>query len=77
MSLVVPSHGPPMGKALIDANERYILEVHRAVAAAKKAGAGRNELDLPAAAFLADDVVLDDVYNDAHRANLIWAWDEV
>ncbi|MDP1803973.1 MAG: hypothetical protein Q8K72_02295, partial [Acidimicrobiales bacterium] len=49
---IVPSHGPAMGRALIDANESYISGVHEAVAAAKKAGAGRNELDLPAAAFL-------------------------
>ena len=75
-NLVVPSHGPPMGKTLIDANERYIVEVHRAVALAKKAGAGRNDLDLPAAAFLGDDVVLDEVYAEAHRGNLVWAWDE-
>jgi hypothetical protein len=66
-----------MGRALIDANERYISGVYEAVAAAKKAGAGRNDLDLPAAAFLGGDVVLDDVYAEAHRRNLVWAWDEV
>ena len=77
VDLIVPSHGPAMRRALIDANERYISGVYEAVAAAKKAGAGRNDLDLPAAAFLDDDVVLDDVYEDAHRGNLIWAWDEV
>ena len=77
VDLIVPSHGPAMGRALIDANERYISGVYEAVAAAKKAGAGRNDLDLPAAAFLGDDVVLDDVYEEAHRGNLIWAWDEV
>jgi cyclase len=77
VNLVVPSHGPAMGKAIIDANERYILEVFEAVAAAKQAGVGRHDLDLPAAAFLGDDVVLDDVYEEAHRGNLVWAWDEV
>jgi cyclase len=77
VDLIVPSHGPAMGRALIDANERYISGVHDAVAAAKQAGAGRNDLDLPASAFLDDDVVLDDVYQKAHRANLVWAWDEV
>ena len=77
VSLIVPSHGPTMGKSLIDANERYILEVFETVATAKRAGAGRNDLDLPAAAFLGAGVVLDDVYTEAHRANLIWAWDEV
>jgi hypothetical protein len=66
-----------MGRAIIDANERYISGVYEAVAAAKKAGAGRNDLDLPASAFLGDDAVLDDVYEDAHRGNLVWAWDEV
>ena len=76
VDLIVPSHGPAMGRALIDANERYISKVHEAVAAAKSAGAGRNDLDLPASAFLGGDVVLDDVYEDAHRDNLVWAWDE-
>ena len=74
--LVVPSHGPPMGKAIIDANERYIIGVFEAVAAAKQAGAGRNDLDLPASAFLEDGVHVGQVYEDAHRGNLVWAWDE-
>lgn len=77
VDLIVPSHGPPMGRGIIDANERYISGVFEAVAAAKKAGVGRNHLDLPAAAFLGEDVFLDDVYEDAHRGNLIWAWDEL
>ena len=77
VELVVPSHGPAMRRTIIDANERYISQVHEAVAAAKKGGAGRNDLDLPAAAFLGDDVVLDDVYEEVHRDNLVWAWDEV
>jgi cyclase len=75
--LIVPSHGPAMGRALIDANERYISAVYEAVAAAKKAGVGRHDLDLPAAAFLGDDVVLDETYAEAHRGNLVWAWDEI
>jgi cyclase len=77
VDLIVPSHGPAMGRQLIDANERYISGLYGAVAAAKGAGAGRNDLDLPAAAFLGDDVVLDEVYEEAHRGNLVWAWDEV
>lgn len=77
VDLIVPSHGPAMGRAIIDANERYISGVYEAVGAAKEAGAGRNDLDLPASAFLGDDVVLDDVYAEAHRGNLVWAWDEV
>ena len=51
--------------------------VYEAVAAAKAAGAGRGELDLPAERFLADGVAVDDVYAAAHRENLLWAWDEV
>jgi len=77
VDLIVPSHGPPMGGALIGANERYISGVYEAVAAAKQAGAGRHDLDLPASAFLGEDVVLDEVYAEAHRGNLVWAWDEV
>ena len=77
VDLIVPSHGPAMGRAIIDANERYISGVYEAVGAAKAAGAGRNDLNLPASAFLGDDVVLDDVYAEAHRGNLVWAWDEV
>ena len=56
VDLVVPAHGPAMGKQIIDANERYVAGVYEAVAAAKAAGAGRGELDLPPARFLADGV---------------------
>ena len=77
VDLIVPSHGPTMGKALIDANERYISGVYEAVAEAKKAGAGRSGLDLPASAFLSAAAVLADFYAEAHRDNLVWAWDEV
>lgn len=77
VDLIVPAHGPAMDKGIIDANERYVDGVYDAVAAAKSAGAGRGELDLPAERFLADGVVLDAVYRKAHGANLLWAWDEV
>jgi glyoxylase-like metal-dependent hydrolase (beta-lactamase superfamily II) len=77
VDLVVPSHGPPMGKEIIDANERYITGVFEAVAEAKRRGAGRNDLDLPASLFLAEGVPIDSVYGKAHRDNLVWAWDEV
>ena len=77
VDLIVPSHGATTGRAIIDANESYVSGVYEAVAAAKREGAGRNDLALPASAFLGDDVVLDDVYEEVHRANLIWAWDEV
>ena len=75
--VIVPSHGPAMDKRIIDANERYVAGVFEAVAAAKAAGVGRGELDLPAARFLADGVAVDDVYDAVHRENLLWAWDEV
>ena len=75
--LIVPAHGPAMGKQIIDANERYVAGVYEAVAAAKAAGATRGELDLPAERFLAAGVAVDDVYAGAHRENLLWAWDEV
>jgi cyclase len=77
VDLVVPSHGPAMGKVLIDANERYVNGVYDAVAAAKREGAGRGDLDLPASLFLDEGVELDDVYREAHEANLAFAWDEV
>jgi glyoxylase-like metal-dependent hydrolase (beta-lactamase superfamily II) len=77
VDLIVPAHGPAMDKQIIDANERYITGVYEAVAAAKAAGAGRGELDLPAGRFLAAGVAVDEVYATAHRENLLWAWDEV
>jgi glyoxylase-like metal-dependent hydrolase (beta-lactamase superfamily II) len=77
VDLIVPSHGPAMGKSLIDANERYVSGLRAAVTAAKRRGDGRNELALPPEQFLADEVQLDDVYAKVHRENLIWTWDEV
>ena len=77
VDLIVPAHGPAMGKKIIDANERYIAGVYAAVAEQKKGGAGRHELDVPAAGLLAEGVELDETYRHAHRDNLTWAWDEV
>jgi glyoxylase-like metal-dependent hydrolase (beta-lactamase superfamily II) len=77
VDLIVPSHGPAMGKSLIDANERYIAALRAAVSEAKLRGAGRNDLDLPLEQFLADGVQLDSVYAQVHRENLVWTWDEV
>ena len=77
VDLIVPTHGPAMGKRIIDANERYITGVYEAVAAQKAAGAGRHELDVPPAGLLEEGVELDETYRGAHRANLMWAWDEV
>ena len=77
VDLVVPAHGPAMDKQIIDANERYVAGVYEAVAAAKASGVARGDLELPPAGFLADGVVVDEVYEAAHRDNLLWAWDEV
>jgi glyoxylase-like metal-dependent hydrolase (beta-lactamase superfamily II) len=77
VDLIVPTHGPAMGKKVIDANERYIAGVYEAVAEQKKSGAGRYELDVPPAGLLEEGVELDDTYRSAHRDNLMWAWDEV
>ncbi len=77
VDLIVPAHGPAMDKQIIDANERYVGGVYEAVAAAKAAGAGRGELDLPAERLLSAGVIVDYVYAAAHRENLRCAWDEV
>ena len=76
VDLVVPAHGPAMDKRIIDANERYVVGVYEAVAAAKAAGTGRDEIDLPPEQFLAGGVQVDEVYQAAHRENLLWVWDE-
>ena len=75
--IVVPSHGPAMGKELIDANERYLSGVYEAVAEQKRQGVSRKQVLVPATDLLGPDVRLDEVYADAHQANLEWAWDEV
>jgi glyoxylase-like metal-dependent hydrolase (beta-lactamase superfamily II) len=75
--VIVPSHGPVMGKELIEANERYINGVYDAVAEQKQRGVERHELDVPAASLLASGVELGEVYRTAHRENLEWAYDEV
>ena len=77
VDLIVPTHGPAMGKKIIDANERYIAGVYEAVAVQKAAGAGRHELEVPPAGLLEEGVELDETYRNAHRANLLWAWDEL
>ena len=77
VDLVVPAHGSPRPKTLIDDNERYIVEVYEAVAAAKREGAGRHELHLPAEQFLPASAHVDAVYEASHAANLTHAWDDV
>lgn len=75
--VVVPAHGPAMGKELIDANERYVTGVYEAVRELKARGAGRHELEVPMATLLGPDIDLDDADETAHRENLEWAYDEV
>jgi len=77
VDLVVPAHGTPRPKALIDDNERYIVELYEAVTAAKREGTGRHELDLPAERFLPESARVDALYEAVHAANLAHAWDEV
>jgi cyclase len=74
---VVPSHGPWMGKAIIDANERYVAGVFEAVTEAKAKGVGRHKLDLPAERFATEGVEIDETYRRIHRDNLEWAFNEV
>jgi len=74
---VVPSHGPVMGKELIDRNERYIDGVYAAVAGLKQRGAGRHELDVPVEDLVGPGVELGAAYRTVHRENLEWAYDEV
>jgi len=75
--LIVPSHGPVMSKTIIDVNERYIVGVYEAVEAQKAAGVPRHEVDVSAAPLLPEGVRLDTVYAEAHRGNVLWAWDDV
>ena len=77
VDFVVPSHGPAMGKELIDANERYVSGVYEAVAELKKRGVERHDLEVPADGLLPAGVELDAVYAAAHRENLEWAFDEL
>jgi glyoxylase-like metal-dependent hydrolase (beta-lactamase superfamily II) len=75
--LVVPAHGAPQPKSLIDANERYVQGVHEAVAAARAKGVRRAELDLPVRRFLPQGTPVDAVYEASHAANLVRVWDGV
>ncbi len=74
---IVPSHGPTMGKELIDLNERYISGLYEAVAAQKQAGAKRDDVEVPPAQLLGSGVELDETYRDAHRENVERAYDEL
>jgi glyoxylase-like metal-dependent hydrolase (beta-lactamase superfamily II) len=77
LDLVVPSHGPAMGKPIIDANERYVTTLFEAVEEAAKKGVSRHEMDLPPERFLPEGVVLDETYRRAHADNVAWAYDEL
>jgi glyoxylase-like metal-dependent hydrolase (beta-lactamase superfamily II) len=77
VEVIVPSHGPAMGKEIIEANERYLNGLFEAVAEQKKGGVGRHGLDVPAAGLLDPGIELDEVYELAHRENVDWAYDEV
>jgi cyclase len=77
LDLVVPSHGPAMGKPIIDANERYITGLFEAVEDAVKKGVSRHEIDLPPETLLPEGVTLDEVYRRAHEDNVAWAYAEV
>ena len=75
--LIVPSHGPAMGRELLDANERYLTGLVAAVSAAKRAGAQLRDLDLPAARFVAPEVEIDRLYHEVHAANVARVWEDV
>jgi glyoxylase-like metal-dependent hydrolase (beta-lactamase superfamily II) len=75
--LIVPSHGPAMGKEIVDANERYLLGLAAAVAEARERGVPRGELEVPPAGLLPEGAAVDAVYEAAHHENVLRAWDEV
>ena len=74
--LIVPSHGPAMGRELLDANERYLTGLVAAVAAARRAGARREDLDLPATRFVAPEVEISPASRGAHAENVARIWDD-
>ena len=75
--LVVPAHGPVMGKEIIDANERYIEDLYAEVKALKRSGVDRAEADLPAESFAPAGAEIDETYRAQHRDNVEWVYDEV
>ncbi len=77
LDVVVPAHGPTMGKPIIDANERYITRLFEAVEEAVTKGVSRHELDLPAEHLLADGVIVDDACRRQHADNVAWVYGEV
>jgi len=73
---VVPTHGPVLGKHVIDANQRYVEELYDAVRTAKQSGIQRAALDLPPEGFLPPDTEVNETYREQHRDNVEWAYDE-
>jgi len=65
-----------LGKALIDANQRYVEELYDAVRTAKQSGIHRAALDLPAEGFLPPGAEVSETYREQHRENIEWAYDE-
>jgi cyclase len=74
---VVPSHGPVMGKEVIDLNQRYIEDVYEVVRTIKAGGNERTQLDLPVDEFAPPGVEIPASYLKFHRENLEWAFDDV
>ena len=77
VNLIVPGHGPVMGKEIIDHNQRYIEDVYDVVRTAKDSRIPRAELHLPVEEFAPKGVEIDDTYRQVHRENVEWAFDEV
>lgn len=75
--LIVPSHGPAMGRELLDANERYLTGLVAAVSAAKRAAVQLCDLDLPVTRFIAPEVEIGALYHEVHAANVIRVWEDV
>lgn len=77
VNLVVPGHGPVMGKEIIDHNEDYIEDLYDVVRTAKDSRIARAELHLPVEEFAPHGIDIDEVYKRAHRENVEWAYDEI
>ena len=77
VNLVVPGHGPVMGKEIIDRNLDYIEGLYDVVRTAKDSRIARAELTLPVEGFAPDGIDIDEIYKQAHQDNVEWAFDEI